>query len=538
MEVNDLTLSLLALAGIRFVAFFVFAELFLQKRESRYAVISLGWLLYSAGPIFAVRDLSVSGVIEYQAFGYFISVGSLLLMGGLVLYYRTITLTQLFVFFPSIFIGMGAISILFPVTIPLMAVAIQSIIILITLIIVLFKRKWFILVGGKNGFFWLLPFLVLSLFHAFGFNFYLSWVPLSIRFFLTFLINIVLFVFFLHFDKYQSFKQLQASEERYRQLFQNAGDAIYVAQERKIVFFNDMVGKLSGYSDSELMNLPFSKFVHEEDKEMALNRYLGLIQGKNHPEKYSFRIIHKNLEVRWVELKVVVIEWEGKTATLNFMNDITERIHSEELLKASLKEKVTLIDEIHHRVKNNMQVMASLIKLQINREDDLKIKDILRENQGRVYAMSAIHESLYQSEHLSEINFKSYLSRLVRMLLQTYAANQEKISYNIDSPDIRLNIDTANPLSLVLNELITNVLKYAFPDDQNGTINIRMLMLKGNSAELVLSDNGVGMPENFDWDSSDTLGLQLVRNLVELQLGGSIDLSSQNGTQFTIKFNI
>ncbi len=538
MAIDDLNLSLLVLVGLRLIAFIVFAELYLQKRENRYAFISLGWLLYMVGPLVAIIGNAVLGQINYRIFNFTIALGSLLLLEGLVLYYHCISLSRLAVLLFTVAAGLGVVSLLLPQFIHILAVAVQFGLVAIVLVIVLVKRKWFISVGGRNSYLWLMPFLILTLVHAFGFNFFLSSIPLSLRFYLTYLINLVLFVFLLHFDKFQSSQQLQASEERYRQLFQNANECLFVAQQGRLVFFNDMTLKTLGYSASELRQLELTEFIHEDDREMVMNRHLDRIQGKQIPDQYQFRVVKKDKQIRWGELNSVFIEWEGEGATLNFMTDVTERKKAEEMIRTSLKEKTILIDEIHHRVKNNMQVIASLLRLQMVRENDQRIKNVLRENQGRVYAMSAIHESLYQSEYLSEIDFRTYLARLLQMLLQTYSIDREKITYEIDSPDIKLGIETANPLSLVLSELISNSLKYAFPDSECGRINITMRKLNNSKAELIVKDDGIGMPEYFDWEDTQTLGLQLVRNLVEVQLGGSIELSGGNGTQYKIQLSV
>ena len=235
--------------------------------------------------------------------------------------------------------------------------------------------------------------------------------------------------------------------------------------------------------------------------------------------------------------RTVALPSNGLRRMVSVVENITERKKTEEALKAALKEKQTMIDEIHHRVKNNMQIMASLLSLQIAREDDERIKTVLRENRGRVFAISAIHENLVMSEHLSEIDFKSYLTKLCQTLLQTYSIEPKRITYRTESPNIKLNIDKANPLSLAVNELISNSLKYAFPEDREGKISVSMKKLD-NELKLTVMDDGVGMPIDYDWKNSKSLGLKLVRTLVENQLDGSIDMESKHGTKFTIKFNI
>ncbi len=240
-------------------------------------------------------------------------------------------------------------------------------------------------------------------------------------------------------------------------------------------------------------------------------------------------LLRRTVGIKTAELSEEIIERKATEALLK---------KSEMQIKTSLKEKETLLQEIHHRVKNNMQIIASLLKLQASRQDDPGFQSILRENIGRVYSMSAIHENLYQSEKLSEINLKSYILQLSQILLQTYSFQAARISYQIEIPDIKLNIEKANPLGLVLNELISNSLKYAFPDDREGIIGIKSTLQDNNNILLIFNDDGVGMPDEVNWENPETLGLRLVKDLVEKQLNGSIKKENQTGAQFTIEFNL
>ena len=224
-------------------------------------------------------------------------------------------------------------------------------------------------------------------------------------------------------------------------------------------------------------------------------------------------------------------------SSLIIMNDITDKKKSDEQLKANLREKETLLHEVHHRVKNNMQVINSLLKLQSNNIEDKKIKEILKDSQSRVYAMSAVHEMLHGSEKLSEIDLKSYLSKITASIFQTYSTNHRKIKLNSSIENSPISINQAYPLGLIINELISNTLKYAFPEDRKGEITVSMKKLD-KELKLTIADNGVGISEEFDWKNSKSLGLKLVRTLVENQLDGSIDMESNNGTKFIIKFNI
>ncbi len=259
-------------------------------------------------------------------------------------------------------------------------------------------------------------------------------------------------------------------------------------------------------------------------------------------------IVHDNqqgtLEVYYLEEKPEIDEGpflnEERNlldATSDRLGRIIERTDAEKQLQSSLKEKETLLHEIHHRVKNNMNVISSLLKLQSNSIDDKQIKGILNASQSRVYAMSAVHETLHGSENLSEINLKNYLSKITTSIFQSSLHDPKKVKLNNSIEEMFISINQASPLGLIINELISNSLKYAFPDERKGEISVSLKKLD-NKRELTVMDNGVGMPKDLDWKNSNTLGLKLVRTLVENQLDGSIDLNNANGTKFTIKFNI
>jgi two-component sensor histidine kinase len=216
--------------------------------------------------------------------------------------------------------------------------------------------------------------------------------------------------------------------------------------------------------------------------------------------------------------------------------DSTDRKLAEEQIKASLKEKETLLLEIHHRVKNNMQVISSLLKLQSNAIKDDRIKKTLLESQNRVKAMATVHENLYKSKNLSSISISPFLKELAESILKSYQLSSEDIVLEIDSDEIFISIEQASPLGLIVNELVSNSLKYAFPDERHGKIGITVNRLKNELIHLRFSDNGVGIPVSLDWRNTDSLGLKLVLNLAENQLDGSIKMEIDNGTNYDITF--
>ncbi|WP_436517110.1 tetratricopeptide repeat-containing sensor histidine kinase [Ekhidna sp. To15] len=201
----------------------------------------------------------------------------------------------------------------------------------------------------------------------------------------------------------------------------------------------------------------------------------------------------------------------------------------------SLKEKEYLLKEIHHRVKNNLQVISSLLNMQSREANDPEMLDVIKEGQSRVKAMSLIHQKLYQTDDLSEISFEEYAQQLIDQLSALYKRDGLELEKTIDAKDIRLDIDTAIPLGLILNELISNSFKYAFNEMKKGELQISLERTSKEDLKLVVSDNGSGLPVNLDLSTVKSLGLKLV-NILTKQLKGSMDFSSENGARFEINF--
>ncbi|HMB45408.1 MAG TPA: PAS domain S-box protein [Candidatus Methanoperedens sp.] len=210
------------------------------------------------------------------------------------------------------------------------------------------------------------------------------------------------------------------------------------------------------------------------------------------------------------------------------------RYLAQEKIKKSLKEKEVLLREIHHRVKNNMQIISSLLSLQSNSMPEEKYKGIFKESQNRIISMALIHEKLYHSRDIEKIDFKEYIEDLAKSLFQSYEV-YGNIELRIDVKDVFLGIDFAIPCGLILNELVTNSIKYGFPDGRKGMISIFIKSNETGYVELEVNDNGVGIPEGFDISKTSSLGLHLVTILSE-QLNGEISWDGNDGTKFKIKF--
>ena len=212
-----------------------------------------------------------------------------------------------------------------------------------------------------------------------------------------------------------------------------------------------------------------------------------------------------------------------------------DRKQAEEQIKKSLNEKEVLLREIHHRVKNNMQIISSLLRLQSQTIKDKTYSQLFEESQNRITSMALVHEKLYQSRDLAKIDFNAYIRDMVTGLFQSYGISTDRINLIFDVGDVSLGINSAIPCGLIINELVTNSLKYAFPDGRKGELKITVHEID-NEIELVISDNGIGIPENIDFRNTESLGLKLVSILAERQLRGNLNLDRKTGTEFRIRF--
>ncbi len=242
--------------------------------------------------------------------------------------------------------------------------------------------------------------------------------------------------------------------------------------------------------------------------------------------------LKENLDNLEITVKKRTNELTNANVLLN--EEIEERKTMEKEIKTSLEEKEMLLKEIHHRVKNNLMIISSLLNLQSSYIKDKESQDIFKESQNRARSMALIHERLYQSTDLKRINFGDYITSLANELFHTYIADPNLIELKINVDDIFLDINTAIPLGLIVNELITNSLKYAFSDGMDGEIVIDFNSLDEHY-EFAVIDNGIGFPEDLDYKNTDTLGLQIVNSLTD-QIDGEIKLDRNNGTEFKITF--
>jgi PAS domain S-box-containing protein len=253
-----------------------------------------------------------------------------------------------------------------------------------------------------------------------------------------------------------------------------------------------------------------------------------------------------NIDSRTIGVLVVQTYTEGvrygeeEKDILKFVSDqvamTVHRKRAEAQIMASLQEKEVLLKEVHHRVKNNMQVISSLLNLQSRQIKDPDVLEMFKESQRRIRSMALIHERLYQSSDLSRIEFSQYLRNLATHLFHSYQADSSRIHLKIDAEEVFLNINTAIPCGLIVNELISNALKHGFPEGRSGQLDIDLRRVAGDGYVLRVKDDGVGFPEGLDFRKTETLGMQIISTLVE-QIDGRVELSRKKGTAFRLEFN-
>lgn len=223
----------------------------------------------------------------------------------------------------------------------------------------------------------------------------------------------------------------------------------------------------------------------------------------------------------------------GTSGIIVIVRDVTERSNAETQIRQSLQEKEVLLKEVHHRVKNNMQVISSLLSLQREHITDPAALVSFRDSQNRVRSMALVHEKLYRSESLASINFSEYVRDLLASLKRSYMLSD--IDVGVETDDLRLGVDTAIPCGLIINELVSNALKHAFKGRERGTVHVRIHRNGDGETSIRVEDDGNGLPPNFDCRQSGSLGMQLVSMLTE-QIGGSLSVHGSSGTCFTITF--
>ncbi len=320
--------------------------------------------------------------------------------------------------------------------------------------------------------------------------------------------------------------------------FASLKEAVFVIDlsAQTVITCNSAVEHIFGYKKEEVIGRTL-QFLHV-NKEQYTEFNEGLSSALKGEGLFNAEFPARRKDGTAIMTEYTVTETSddssGRSVLVIVVRDITERKRSEEQLRVALKEKEVLLKEIHHRVKNNLAVISSLLNMQSKYIKDKKTLEIFRESQNRVKTMALIHTKLYQSSDLARIDFADYIRKLAGDLIESYRLEPDSVKLHLDVRDVYFDVNMGIPCGLIINELLTNSLKHAFPNGRKGEVSVSLRPDDGKIT-LVVADNGAGFPENVDFRNTESLGFQLVTALVE-QVGGTIELDRSKGTRFIISF--
>ncbi len=309
--------------------------------------------------------------------------------------------------------------------------------------------------------------------------------------------------------------------------------AFWMTEDQRFFYVNEAACRALGYTREELMQLSLLDIDPTLSKDQLIRGWQALKENGS----CTLESWHRTKEGRMypVEIRANYVVFDGKEYNCAFATDISERKKNEEQTRLALSEKEILLREIHHRVKNNLQIVSSLLYLQSQKLADPELKNHFLESQSRICSMALAHEQLYQSDSLAQINMRSYLGNLVGQLQQVFQAPGQQIDCRMQIEDIVLDIGQVVPCGLLITELLSNAYRHAFVDGRSGVITVSM---EGQDGQILLtvSDNGIGLPADLDCRQARTLGLQLVRALVS-QLNGTMEIGAGTGAMFQVTFS-
>jgi PAS domain S-box-containing protein len=331
---------------------------------------------------------------------------------------------------------------------------------------------------------------------------------------------------------------LRQAEEKFRGLVESAPDAMVITHRDTIVLVNAQTERLFGYSREDLVGQDVGILVPDRHRDQhRLHRTGYILAPKAGPMASGLELSGRRKDGSEFPIEISLSPMQSAEGLLltATVRDITERKQLETERLQTLREKETMLKEIHHRVKNNLQVVSSLFYLQSRRIEGGRLSQLLDESRDRVQSIALIHDRLYRSENLANIEFVGYLRSLVASIKATYGDAALSVNAAITGSDVSLDIEHAVPCGLIVNELVSNAFKHAFPAGRAGKIEVHVRKEQEGQVVLEVADDGVGIPESVDWRQPQSLGLQLVASLT-IQLRAISDLDRSRGTRFKIRF--
>ncbi len=344
-------------------------------------------------------------------------------------------------------------------------------------------------------------------------------------------------------DKKKSEEALMESRRQLTTLIDNLPGMAYRCRNEsdwKMEFVSDGSVALTGYQPEAIIDsatIAYADIIHPEDRQKV---WQGVQAAISHHEPFEliYRIETAAGQLKWVwEMGRAVLDDQGQTAALEgFITDITERTMAEEHIKASLEEKEVLLKEVHHRVKNNMQIIQSLLNLQAGKFNTPELKQPMIDSINRIRSMALIHETLYRSKDMANLNIETYFKKVAEHLMQIYQRPDYRVALTIVVDPISMDMDRCIACGLIINELVSNAMKYAFTTGSTAQLLISLEKQTSNEAVLRVRDNGRGLPDTIDIEDEATLGLKIVRVLAEGQLNGTLEVGDDDGAVFSVTF--
>lgn len=329
---------------------------------------------------------------------------------------------------------------------------------------------------------------------------------------------------------------LEESEQRFKALTEESVVGVYMIKDDVFDYVNPKFAEIAGYEREELVGkmTPYD-VVHQEDHDIISNIIGVRERGTKGQHSYELRGIRKDGEIRHIEIYGSVVNYPQEPVIIGTLIDITDRKVYEQQLQESLKEKEVLLQEIHHRVKNNLAVISGMISMQADDLETDKERSVFFNAQMRIKAMARIHEKLYQAESLSELRFNEFLNEIVEDTVDTFTLEDSKITFKVDSDPVVLSINQALPCAQIINELLMNAIRHAFEDMNEGRVDILLKQNKG-TVKLSIADNGTGLPDDFDLENPKGMGTMLINSLSN-QLNANVEINTDSGTEVILTFS-